>query len=166
MAWWSIFVALEHSKMIHIRTLMIEWWFWTPFRTALYYDSRISFELYLAYDRSTNAHIVRLHLPSKFSTLRWYAQRSWRQNNRSLLYLPAVIKTISIYFPRSHFNYEVVVLIQLQKLHIKQHIQHNNTKSQVDGVAPTGDVPTTSEWSASSLPTKVRHILQVWRCIP
>ena len=35
----------------------------------------------------------------------------------------------------------------------------------VVGAAPTGDAPTTSEWSASSVPTKVRLILEVWRCL-
>ena len=35
----------------------------------------------------------------------------------------------------------------------------------VVGVAPTGDAPTTSEWSASLLPTKVRLILEVWRLL-
>ena len=33
----------------------------------------------------------------------------------------------------------------------------------VVGAAPTGDAPTTSEWSTILLPTKVRVILQVWR---
>ena len=32
----------------------------------------------------------------------------------------------------------------------------------VVGAASTGDVPTTSEWSTSLLPTKVRLILEVW----
>ena len=31
------------------------------------------------------------------------------------------------------------------------------------GAAPTGDAPTTSEWSWIQLPTKVRLILEVWR---
>ena len=31
------------------------------------------------------------------------------------------------------------------------------------GAAPTGDAPTTSEWSTNLLPTKVRFILDVWR---
>ena len=30
-------------------------------------------------------------------------------------------------------------------------------------VAPTGDAPTTSEWSTILLPTKVRLLLEVWR---
>ena len=33
------------------------------------------------------------------------------------------------------------------------------------GAAPTGDAPTTSEWSTILLPTKVRFILEVWRYI-
>ena len=33
----------------------------------------------------------------------------------------------------------------------------------VVGVAPTGDAPTTSEWSMILLPAKVRFILEVWR---
>ena len=33
----------------------------------------------------------------------------------------------------------------------------------VVGAAPTGDAPTTSEWSALLLPTKVPLILEVWR---
>ena len=31
------------------------------------------------------------------------------------------------------------------------------------GTAPTGHAPTTSEWSTSLLPTKVRLILEAWR---
>ena len=33
----------------------------------------------------------------------------------------------------------------------------------VVGAAPTGDAPTTSEWSTSLLPTKVQLILEVWQ---
>ena len=33
----------------------------------------------------------------------------------------------------------------------------------VVGAAPTGDAPTTSEWSTIQLPTKVRLILETWR---
>ena len=33
----------------------------------------------------------------------------------------------------------------------------------VVGAAPTGDAPTTSEWSTIVLPIKVRLILEVWR---
>ena len=33
------------------------------------------------------------------------------------------------------------------------------------GAAPTGDAPTTSEWSTISLPTQVRLILETWRYI-
>ena len=33
----------------------------------------------------------------------------------------------------------------------------------VVGAAPTGDAPTTSEWSTILLPTKVRLILETWR---
>ena len=33
----------------------------------------------------------------------------------------------------------------------------------VVGAAPTGDAPTTSEWSPSVLPTKVWLILEIWR---
>ena len=36
----------------------------------------------------------------------------------------------------------------------------------VVGAAPTGDAPTTSEWSAILLPSKVRLILENWRYIP
>ena len=35
----------------------------------------------------------------------------------------------------------------------------------VVGAAPTGDAPTTSEWSTILLPTKVRLILENWRYI-
>ena len=35
----------------------------------------------------------------------------------------------------------------------------------VVGAAPTGDAPTTSEWSTIQLPTKVRLILETWRYI-
>ena len=33
----------------------------------------------------------------------------------------------------------------------------------VVGAAPTGDAPTTSEWSTIIFPTKLRLILEVWR---
>ena len=33
----------------------------------------------------------------------------------------------------------------------------------VDGAAPTGDDPNTSEWSMIVLPTKVRLVSEVWR---
>ena len=33
----------------------------------------------------------------------------------------------------------------------------------VDGAAPTGDAPTTSEWSTNTLPTQVRYILEISR---
>ena len=35
----------------------------------------------------------------------------------------------------------------------------------VVGTAPTGDAPTISEWSTILLPTRVRLILEVWRCV-
>ena len=35
----------------------------------------------------------------------------------------------------------------------------------VVGAAPTGDAPTTSEWSTIWLPTKVQLILETWRYI-
>ena len=33
----------------------------------------------------------------------------------------------------------------------------------VVGAVPTGDAPTTSEWSTISLPTQVRLILETWQ---
>ena len=36
----------------------------------------------------------------------------------------------------------------------------------VVGAAPTGDAPTTSEWSTIVLPTKVQLILETWRYAP
>ena len=33
------------------------------------------------------------------------------------------------------------------------------------GAAPTGDAPTTTEWSTIYLPTKVRFILETWRYV-
>ena len=35
-------------------------------------------------------------------------------------------------------------------------------KEDIVGAAPTGDTPTTSEWSTILLPTKVLHILEFW----
>ena len=35
----------------------------------------------------------------------------------------------------------------------------------VDGAAPTGDAPTSSEWSTRSLPTTMHLILEVWRYV-
>ena len=35
----------------------------------------------------------------------------------------------------------------------------------VVGAAPTGDAPTTSEWSTIILPTKLRLILEIWRLV-
>ena len=41
----------------------------------------------------------------------------------------------------------------------------NLLKPGVNGAAPTGDAPTTAEWSTILLPTKVPLILEVWRYI-
>ena len=46
--------------------------------------------------------------------------------------------------------------------------QPNEARSYVEnedivGAAPTGDAPTTSEWSTISLPTKVYLILETWQ---
>ena len=42
---------------------------------------------------------------------------------------------------------------------------HKVENEDVVGAAPTGDAPSTSEWSTILLPTKVRLILEVWRYI-
>ena len=49
--------------------------------------------------------------------------------------------------------------------------QSNEARCSVEnedvvGAAPTGDAPTTSEWSTILLPTKVRLILETWRYSP
>ena len=46
--------------------------------------------------------------------------------------------------------------------------QSNEASCQVEnedvvGAAPTGDAPTTSEWSTILLPSKVRLILEAWQ---
>ena len=46
--------------------------------------------------------------------------------------------------------------------------QSSETRCEVEnedvaGAAPTGDAPTTSEWSTILLPTNVRFILEIWR---
>ena len=46
--------------------------------------------------------------------------------------------------------------------------QSNEARCQIEnedvvGSAPTGDAPTTSEWSTILLPIKVRLILETWR---
>ena len=46
--------------------------------------------------------------------------------------------------------------------------QYTEAKCSVEnedvvGAAPTGDAPTTSEWSTIWLPTQVRLILETWR---
>ena len=38
-----------------------------------------------------------------------------------------------------------------------------NHDEDVVGATPTGDAPTTSEWSTILLPTKVRLVLETWR---
>ena len=48
--------------------------------------------------------------------------------------------------------------------------QSNKARCQVEiedvvGAAPTGDAPTTSEWSTILLPTNVRLILETWRYV-
>ena len=48
--------------------------------------------------------------------------------------------------------------------------QSNGVRCEVEnedvvGAAPTGDAPTTSEWSTILLPTKVRLILDTWRYV-
>ena len=47
-------------------------------------------------------------------------------------------------------------------------VQSNEARCEVEnedvvGAAPTGDAPTTYEWSTILLPTKVRLILETWR---
>ena len=46
--------------------------------------------------------------------------------------------------------------------------QYIEAKCQVEnedvvGATPTGDAPTTSEWSTIQLPTKLPLILEIWR---
>ena len=42
-------------------------------------------------------------------------------------------------------------------------VMYKVENEDVVGAAPTGDAPTTSEWSTILVPTKVRLILEVWR---
>ena len=50
-------------------------------------------------------------------------------------------------------------------IHWSQVLSQEFKNEDVVGAAPTGAAPTTSEWPASLLPTKVWLILDVWWCI-
>ena len=60
-----------------------------------------------------------------------------------------------------HLNVSHTVLRLSLENPLKPDIEVEN--EDVVGAAPTGDAPTTSEWSTSLLPTKVRLILEVLR---
>ena len=72
-----------------------------------------------------------------------------------------------------NFTHFVHVTTSILWLSQWQRSNHDDAKSietrclveneEVVGAAPTGDAPTTSEWSTILLPTKVRIILEVWR---
>ena len=52
-----------------------------------------------------------------------------------------------------------VAVVFVQSIEARCYVDHED----VVGAAPTGDAPTTSEWSTSLLRTKVRLILVTWR---
>ena len=56
------------------------------------------------------------------------------------------------------FSSQLAVII-LQYIEAKCSVENED----IVGAAPTGDAPTTSEWSAIELPTIVRLILETWR---
>ena len=51
------------------------------------------------------------------------------------------------------------------QLHLPNPLKCEVENEDIAGAAPTGDAPTTSEWSTILLPTKVRLKLDVWRSI-
>ena len=65
-------------------------------------------------------------------------------------------RTLASYIPVTDFRL-VLQLFLLKPL--KPGVQANE---DVIGAAPTGDAPTTSEWSTNLLPTKMRLILEMW----
>ena len=58
-----------------------------------------------------------------------------------------------------NFNVSCLVVVFTQSIEAKCWVKHVD----VVGAAPTGDVPTTSEWSTILLHTKVRLIIKVLR---
>ena len=62
-----------------------------------------------------------------------------------------------------HFNTPRLALQLSLSIPLKSCVYVEN--EDVVGAAPTGDAPTTSEWSAISLPTKVRLMLEVFLVI-
>ena len=52
-----------------------------------------------------------------------------------------------------------LAVVFMQPIEAKYWVENED----VVGAAPTGDAPTTSDWSTIWLPTKVRLILETWR---
>ena len=57
-----------------------------------------------------------------------------------------------------NLNVSHLVVVFAQSIEARCKVENED----VVGAAPTGDAPTTSEWSTSLLPTKVHLILEVW----
>ena len=66
-----------------------------------------------------------------------------------------------IQIPTLKFSSTRLSVVFAQSLEARCYVENED----VVGAAPTGDAPTTSEWSAILLPTKVRLILDVLRYI-
>ena len=54
-------------------------------------------------------------------------------------------------------------MLELTLIHVSKKGLDCIKNEDVVGAAPTGDAPTTSEWSTILLPTKMRLILETWR---
>ena len=61
--------------------------------------------------------------------------------------------------PKLKFFWSRLAVAFAQSIEAKCQVKNED----VDEAAPTGDAPTTSEWSKILLTTKVRLILEVWR---
>ena len=62
-------------------------------------------------------------------------------------------------FPKLKCFLSRLAVVFAQSIEARCYVENED----VVGAAPTGDAPTTSEWSSILLPTKVRLILETWR---
>ena len=76
--------------------------------------------------------------------------------------LPSNLWYLAHQIPKLKFFSSRLVLPLSQSIKAMRSVDNED----VVGAAPTGDAPTTSEWSAMLLPHEVRLILENWRYIP
>ena len=60
---------------------------------------------------------------------------------------------------KAHQHINVSRIVSTQSIEAKCYVENEDAVAE----APTGDAPTTSEWSTILLPTEVWLILKIWR---